>query len=86
MKKNLRIVAAIILFIPSFPILSISISLMGIGTICGLIAIFEAPFKWMADKPDAWADAGMGFSMVTAPIWYPFAAWYRYVQEGIFDA
>ena len=80
----MRIVIAIIFFIPSYPFLFLAMSVFGmvtiiglIGGIIGLLSFFSNNQQWKDDTKEFW-------EMTFMPFAYPFAEWYNYIQEGKF--
>lgn len=80
--KNIRIIVSLILFIPSFPFISLTVSVFGTVIIIGLCTAITYPIFWLSKNVERMKDAKEGFIMGTAFMWYPFSFWINWIKTG----
>lgn len=83
--KTIRVLLSIIFFIPSYPFLFLTYSVLGITIICG-IPIFLSIVLALPSGNEDWIDTCWeSLEIVILPFWIPFAIWYEYIKTGNFN-
>jgi len=80
MKKSLRILTAIVLFIPSYPFIVACFSMFGFLFIIPICSLFLAPYYWLiGDRMEQGFAVEDIFLFVAIPL-SPLAFWDDFIQ------
>lgn len=83
--KAIRIILSIIFFLPSYPILFATYSMMFIVTIMGFGIGISIIFAWPSGNKEWIEECKEAWMMFVMPFWMPFKVWYEYIKKGKFN-
>jgi hypothetical protein len=82
MKKLVRIIIAVCLFLPSFPIISLGVSMLGLATCVFFFYMIAYPIFYFGNDEHNMMICKEASKMFFMPLVYPFYFWYYYIKAG----
>ncbi len=75
----MRILVAVVFFIPSLPFVYLVISIFGIGFIIPISVFIIYVFGWLTSNKELIKDAKDGLDLFIEMLVFPFEMWYNFV-------